>query len=101
MLLKMEGFKYATSLDLKMGYYHIKLDANSRKLCTIVLPWGKHEYNALPMRSCSSCDIFQEKMSELMQGLEFVRTNIDDLLCITTSTFQDHLEKLDKVLEKI
>ena len=101
MLLKMEGFQYATSLDLNMGYYHIKLDANSRKLCTIVLPWGKYEYNALPMGLCSSCDIFQEKMSELMQGLEFVRTYIDDLLCITTSTFQDHLEKLDKVLERI
>ena len=101
MLLKMEGFQYATSLDLKMGYYHIKLDANSRKLCTIVLPWGKYEYNALPMGLCSSCDIFQEKMSKLMQGLEFVRTYIDDLLCIITFTFQDHLDKLDRVLERI
>ena len=34
-------------------------------------PMGKYEYNALPMGLCSSCDIFQEKMSELMQGLEF------------------------------
>merc|ERR1712115_31318 len=101
MLLKLEGFMYATSLDLNMGYYHIKLDIDSRKLCTIVLPWGKYEYNALPMGLCSSCDIFQEKMSELMQGIEFVRTYIDDLLCITTSSFQDHLTKLDQVLERI
>lgn len=36
-LLKLEGFKYATSLDLNMGYYHIKLSPQSRKLCTIVL----------------------------------------------------------------
>ena len=101
MLLKLEGFQYATSLDLNMGYYHIKLDASSRKLCTIVLPWGKFEYNALPMGLCSSCDIFQEKMSDLMQGLDFVRTYIDDLLCITSSTHDDHLSKLDKVLEKV
>ena len=53
------------------------------------------------MGLCSSCDIFQDKMSELMQGLDFVRTYIDDLLCITTSTFQDHLTKLDQVLERI
>ena len=72
MLLKMEGFQYATSLDLNMGYYHIKLDADSRKPCIFFLPWGKYKYNALPMGLCSSCDIFQEKMSELMQGLEFV-----------------------------
>ena len=38
LLLKLEGFKYTTSLDLNMGYYHIQLDLTSRKLCTIVLP---------------------------------------------------------------
>ena len=44
LLLKLEGIKYATSFDLNMGYYHIKLCPLSRKLCTIVLPWGKYEY---------------------------------------------------------
>ena len=74
MLLKMEGFNYATSFDLNMDYCHIKLYTVSRKLCTIVILWDKYEYNALPMGLCSICDIFQEKMSELIQGLEFVRT---------------------------
>ena len=36
-----------------------------------------------------------------MQDLEFVRAYIDDLLCITTGSFEDHLEKLDKVLAKL
>ena len=40
MLLNLEGFKYATSLDLNMGYYHIELTPHSKRLCTIVLPWG-------------------------------------------------------------
>ena len=101
LLLKLEGFKYATSLDLNMGYYHIKLDPASRKLCTIVLPWGKYEYNALPMGLCNSPDIFQEKMSELMQGLNFVRTYIDDLLCISSGSYEDHLNKLDQVLKQV
>ena len=56
MLLKLEGFKYATSLDLNMGYYHIELSPDSRKLCTIVLPWGKYEYLRLPMGLCNSPD---------------------------------------------
>ena len=53
------------------------------------------------MGLCNSPDIFQEKMSELMSGLEFVRVYIDDLLCITTSTFEDHLDKLSEVLARI
>ena len=35
LLLKLEGFKYASSLDLNMGYYHIKLCPLSKKLCVI------------------------------------------------------------------
>jgi hypothetical protein len=36
----------------------------------VVLPWGKYEYLRLPMGLCNSPDIFQEKMSELMVGLD-------------------------------
>ena len=101
LLLKLEGFQYATSLDLNMGYYHITLDADSRKLCTLVLPWGKYEYLHLPMGLCNSPDIFQEKMSDLMAGLEFVRVYLDDILAITKGTFDDHLEKLEQLLNRV
>ena len=101
MLLKLEGFKYATSLDLNMGYYHIELTPHSKTLCTIVLPWGKYEYQRLPMGLSNSPDIFQEKMSSLMDGLEFVRAYIDDLLVITKGSYEDHLEKLDEVLLRL
>jgi hypothetical protein len=35
----MEGFTFASALDLNMGYYHIKLDADAQNLCTILFPW--------------------------------------------------------------
>ena len=101
MLLKLEGFQWATSLDLNMGYYHIKLDPASRALCTIVLPWGKYEMQRLPMGLCNSPDIFQEKMSKLMDGLSFVLTYIDDLLIISNDSFENHLTKLGQVLQRI
>ena len=84
-----------------MGYYHIKLDPQSRKLCTIVLPWGKYEYNSLPMGLCNSPDVFQEKIATLMSGLEFVRAYIDDLLIITQSSWKHHLEKLEEILIRL
>ena len=93
LLLKLEGFKYTTSLDLNMGYYHIQLDPSSRKLCTIVLPWGKYEYQKLPMGLCNSPDIFQEKMNELFTGFKYVRAYIDNLLVISNGTWEDQLSK--------
>jgi hypothetical protein len=82
-----------------MGYYHKLLTPFARRLCTIVLPWGKYEYCCLPMGLSLSPDIFQEKMSELMAGLDFARAYLDDLLIISTEKgFDKHLEKLEKVL---
>jgi hypothetical protein len=101
LLLKLEGFQYATSLDLNMGYYHIELSPESKKLCTIVLPWGKYEYQRLPMGLCNSPDIFQEKMNTLMGDLEYVRAYIDDLLILTKGSFTDHLQKLSEVLTRL
>ena len=49
LLLRLEGFRYGTTLDLNMGYYHIELSAKSKELCTIVTQWGKYEYQRLPM----------------------------------------------------
>ena len=84
-----------------MGYYHIELDPESSRLCTIVLQWGKYKYLKLPMGLCNSPDIFQEKMKELFAGFEYVRAYINDLLIITKGSFKDHLNHLDTVLEKL
>ena len=75
LLLKIEGFQYTMSLDLNMGYYHIELDSESSRLCTIVLHWGKYDNLKVPMDLCNSLYIFQEKMKKLFVGfIMYVRT---------------------------
>ena len=58
-LQEMEGFTFATALDLNMGYYTIRLDPDASKICTIIFPWGKYSYLRLPMGVAGSPDIFQ------------------------------------------
>ena len=65
LLYKLQGFIYATAIDLSMGYYHIPLDEESQKLCTTTLPWGKYRYRKLPMGIASSPDIFQSVMNDI------------------------------------
>jgi hypothetical protein len=99
----MEGFTFASALDLNMGYYHIKLDADTQKLCTIVFPWGKYTYKGLTMGIKIAPDIFQNFMSKLVQDMEYVKTYLDDLLILTTrnNSFKDHLLKLEMVLARL
>jgi len=101
LLLKLEDFTFGTSLDLNMGYYHIVLTPESARMCTVVFPWGKYEYTRLPMGLCNSPDIFQEKIGELMYDLEFTRAYIDDLLIISTGSFEDHLNKMRQVFKRL
>ena len=100
-LQEMEGFTYATALDLNMGYYTIRLDPDSQKICTIILPWGKYSYLRLPMGICGSPDFFQEKMTGLMQSLDYIRCYIDDLLIISKDSYADHLSKIREVLRRL
>jgi hypothetical protein len=53
------------------------------------------------MGIAGSPDIFQGKMLELMESLEFVRAYLDNLLRISKLSLEDHLEKLDKVLRRL
>jgi hypothetical protein len=81
-LQELEGFTYATALDLDMGYYTIRLDPMASKMCKIIFPWGKYSYKRLPMGFGGSVDIFQAQIIDLMASLEFVRVYMDDLLII-------------------
>jgi hypothetical protein len=100
-LQEMEGFSYATALDLNMGYYTIRLDPDASKICTITFPWVKYFYKRLPMCIAGSPDIFQGKMSELIESLEYVRAYLDDLLCISKLSLEYHQEKLEGVLRRL
>jgi hypothetical protein len=71
-LQELEGFTFATALDLNMGYFTIRLDPNAFRICTVIFPWGKYSYKRLPMGIAGSPGIFQIKMSELMEDLEYV-----------------------------
>ena len=53
------------------------------------------------MELCNSPDIFQEKMNELINGLEYIRAYIDYLLIIINSNFEDSCDKVKIVLSKL
>ena len=101
MLLKWEGFNYATPLDFYMGYYHIRLSKNAGNFCTIILPWVKYSYKCLPMGVANSLDIFQHKMNNLFHGFEFICAHIDELLILTKVDWKDNVHKIELIFNKL
>jgi hypothetical protein len=62
-LQQLEGFQYASALDLNMGYYTIHLiPGGAKDMTTIITKFGMFCYDVLPMGMCCSGDIFQAKV---------------------------------------
>ncbi len=77
------------------------LDDAAKKMCTIILPFGKFEYQVLPMGICIAGDVFQERMNELLGHLPFVKCYLDDVLIFTKGSWEDHCHSIDTVLKLI
>jgi hypothetical protein len=60
-LQEIEGFSFATALDLNMGYYTIRLDQDASKACTIIFPWRKYSYNQITMGIAGSPEFSKER----------------------------------------
>jgi hypothetical protein len=78
----MEGFTFATALDLNMRYWSIKLDADAQGLCTLIFSWEKHKYKRLSMGIKVMTDVSQNVVSKLTHDMEYVKTYLDDLLIL-------------------
>ena len=94
-------FKYATTIDLIMGYYSMLLDEKARERCVIFWPWGLYCYNVFPMGLIVSADVFQEAMGKLMTTLEKVFVYTDDIIIIGDGTFEEHMKDVREVLERL
>jgi len=90
-LQQLEGFQYATTSDLNMGYYTVRLSPEASDMCTIVTEFGKFRYPRLPMGVSCSPDIFQSKIDELLGDLDYIKAYLDDVLVLSKGTFTEHL----------
>ncbi|GFH56598.1 hypothetical protein CTEN210_13074 [Chaetoceros tenuissimus] len=99
-LQQLEGFTFASALDLNMGYYTIPLAECSKDITTIVTELGKFRYTCLPMGMVVSGDVFQSKIYDLIGDIKGVRTYIDDILCIGTGSFDEHLQQLEEIFQR-
>lgn len=95
----LSGGKLFSKLDLASAYQQVLLEEDSKKLLTVNTHRGLFVYNRLAFGVSSAPAIFQRIMENLMKDLEVV-VYLDDLL-ITGKTEQDHLQKLQAVLQRL
>ena len=85
-------------LDASSGFWQVKLDEPSSKLCTFNTPFGRYKFNRLPFGISSAQDVFQAVTSEMFEDIEGVEVIVDNIL-VWGSTVEEHDARLERVLE--
>ena len=92
--------KKFTKLDLTQAYHQLSMEEDSKPYVTISTHIGLFRYNRMPYGIASGPAIFQKNMEEILSGIEGVQVFIDDIR-LTGDSDEQHLERLDKVLEAL
>eukprot|EP00984_Skeletonema_dohrnii_P023617 scaffold12715_cov134-Skeletonema_dohrnii-CCMP3373.AAC.2 len=99
-LRKHHGYQFATCLDLSMQFYCFKLSEKAQKIAVISTPFGLYRYLRAPMGLANTPSFAQAKMEQTLADVPEVDCYIDDV-GIFSKTWDEHLETLSKVLQRL
>ena len=97
---KLAGAKYFSKLDASSGFYQIPLSPESSILTTFITPFGRFCFQRIPFGITSAPEIFQRKMTEMLNGLDGVDVIMDDMI-IYGKTLEEHDKHLNETLNRI
>ena len=89
-----------SKLDANSGFWQIPLDEESHLLTTFITPYGRYAFNKLPFGISSAPEVFQRRMSRILEGLEGVVCQIDDILVFGKDQ-EEHDRRLYQVLKRL
>ena len=81
--------KVFTVVDMKDGYWHVKLSEESSYYCTFNTPWGRKRFLRMPFGISSASEIMQKRNEETFGDIQGVHVIADDLI-IAAKDDQEH-----------
>jgi hypothetical protein len=96
---KFNGAKFFSKFDAKAGYWGVRLEEESQLFTTFRTPFGRYCFIRLPFGLNISQDVFQQRMDEILEGLEGCICIADDI-CIVGSTEEEHDQRVIKLMER-
>ena len=96
----MAGCKFFSSLDLRSGYWHIKLHPDDAHKTGFTTPFGNFQFNRTPFGLISAGASFQRVADAITQDLENTEAYVDDTF-VFSQTWDQHMSQLRALLTRM
>ncbi|KAL0408150.1 UNVERIFIED_CONTAM: Retrovirus-related Pol polyprotein from transposon opus [Sesamum radiatum] len=94
--------KYFTKIDLRSGYWQVRIKEGDEVNTTVVTRYGAFEFLVMPFGLTNAPATFCTLMNQVLHGFldEFVVVYLDDIV-IYSQTLAEHVEHLRRVLARL
>jgi len=89
-------------MDARWGFHQLKLHDETRKVFTLVTPFGTYCYNRMVMGWINATAEFQRHMNVTMgDALWRCAIVMVDDICVGPSTLDEHIQQLEEVFSRL
>jgi hypothetical protein len=97
------GAKYFTTLDLKTGYWQVRLAPSAKPKTAFTCRYGHFQFRVMPFGLCNAPAVFQSMMNDILR--EYVdrfdiMVYLDDIV-IYSCSWKEHVIHVETVLCKL
>ncbi|KAL4013262.1 hypothetical protein IC575_025424 [Cucumis melo] len=99
---RLHGVKYFSKLDLRSGYYQVRIAEGDEPKTTCVTRYGAFEFLVMPFGLTNAPATFCTLMNQVFHEYldKFVVVYLDDIVVYST-TMEEHRDHLQKVFQKL
>ena len=99
----LQGATWFSSLDLQAGYWQVPMAEQDKEKTAFVVGGnlGFWECNRMPFGLSNAPATFQRVIEKTLKDLPNCFAYLDDIIIFSSGTVEDHLAKLEKVVERL
>ena len=98
----LSGSRWFSTLDLASGYWQVELDEEAKIKSAFCVRGGLFQWKVMPFGLCNAPSTFERLMEQVFRGMHWkiLLLYLDDVI-VFGQTFEEELERLEKVFQKL